>query len=156
MLNIGTAITVSISTVGGFLGYLVGGWDIWLQCLLIAMFLDIVTGTLKCIYKKSEKTASGAFRSSVFINGLLRKGACLCVVVIAVEMDAIFMVMGTPLDIALLGSIRNAVILFFWIGEAISILENCGEMGMKLPTPLTKALDVLNAELNGLDKNDEK
>lgn len=69
-------------------------------------------------------------------------------------MDVIFLEMGTPIDIALIGSIRNAVILFFWLGEVVSILENCGEMGMRLPKPLIKALDVLDDRLQG-DEDEE-
>ena len=154
MISLGTAISMVASAVGGFLVYIFGGWDVWLQFLLIVMFLDILTGILKSVYKKSEKTQSGGFRSSVFLKGLIRKGASLCVVVVAVQMDVIFLEMGTPIDIALIGSIRNAVILFFWLGEVVSILENCGEMGMRLPKPLTKALDVLDDRLQG-DEDEE-
>lgn len=154
MISLGTAISMVVSAVGGFLVYIFGGWDVWLQFLLIVMFLDILTGVLKSVYKKSEKTQSGGFRSSVFLKGLIRKGASLCVVVVAVQMDVIFLEMGTPIDIALIGSIRNAVILFFWLGEVVSILENCGEMGMRLPKPLIKALDVLDDRLQG-DEDEE-
>lgn len=154
MISLGTAISMVVSAVGGFLVYIFGGWDLWLQFLLIVMFLDILTGILKSVYKKSEKTQSGGFRSSVFLKGLIRKGASLCVVVVAVQMDVIFLEMGTPIDIALIGSIRNAVILFFWLGEVVSILENCGEMGMRLPKPLIKALDVLDDRLQG-DEDEE-
>lgn len=154
MISLGTAISMVVSAVGGFLVYIFGGWDVWLQFLLIVMFLDILTGILKSVYKKSEKTQSGGFRSSVFLKGLIRKGASLCVVVVAVQMDVIFLEMGTPIDIALIGSIRNAVILFFWLGEVVSILENCGEMGMRLPKPLIKALDVLDDRLQG-DEDEE-
>lgn len=55
MISLGTAISMVVSAVGGFLVYIFGGWDVWLQFLLIVMFLDILTGILKSVYKKSEK-----------------------------------------------------------------------------------------------------
>lgn len=147
MVSIETVLSTLVSGVGGLLIYLFGDWDFWLQFLLVVMFLDLITGVAKSFCLKSEKTKSGAFNSKIFIRGLIRKGASLCVVIVAVQVDAIFIHMGTPIDIAFIGSIRNAVILFFWLGEAVSILENCGEMGMKLPRFLMKFLDVLNGEL---------
>ena len=156
MISVGTILSATISGLGGILIFLFGGWDFWLQFLLVVMFLDIATGVMKSLYLKSEKTDSGAFSSKIFIRGMLRKGACMCVVIVAVQVDAIFIQMGTPIDIAFFGSVRNAVIVFFWLGEVASILENCGEMGMNLPKPLVKFLDVLNDNLNDDEDDDKK
>ncbi len=155
MISTGSILSCVISSVGGVLIFLFGSWDFWLQFLLVVMCLDIITGVMKSAYLKSEKTESGAFSSKIFIRGLLRKGACLCVVIVAVQVDAIFIQMGTPIDILVFGSVRNAVIVFFWLGEVASILENYGEMGMKLPKPLVKFLDVLNDNFN-CDEDDDK
>lgn len=155
MISVGTILSSIISGLGGVLIFLFGGWDFWLQFLLIVMFLDIATGVMKSLYLKSEKTDSGAFSSKIFIRGMLRKGGCLAVIIVAVQIDAIFIQTGTPIDIAFFGSVRNAVILFFWLGEVVSILENCGEMGMKLPKPLMKFLDVLSDKLQEDEDEDE-
>lgn len=153
MIGSGTFITSLTSSVGGVLIYFFGDWDFWLQFLLVVMFLDVITGIMKSAYCKSEKTKSGAFNSKIFFRGMLRKGACLCVIIVAVQLDVMFMQMGTPIDIAFVGSLRNAVIIFFWLGEVASIIENCGEMGMKIPKPLMKFLDVLNDTLEDDKKN---
>ena len=153
MITVGSILSGAISSLGGILIFLFGGWDFWLQFLLIVMFLDIATGVMKSLYLKSEKTDSGAFSSKIFIRGMLRKGGCLAIIIVAVQVDAIFIQTGTPLDIAFFGSVRNAVIVFFWLGVVASILENCGEMGMNLPKPLIKFLDVLNDNLQ--DEGDE-
>jgi phage-related holin len=45
----------------------------------------------------------------------------------------------------LLGSnyVRDCVIIAFTVNEAISIIENCGTMGVPIPPVLLKAIDVL-------------
>ena len=147
MINIATTITATVAGIGGFLVYLFGGWDFWLQFLLIAMVVDIITGVMKTIYLKSEKTKSGGFKSTIFTQGLLRKGACLLVIIFAVQIDVLFAQTGNPINLVFFGTVRNATILFFWLGEVFSVLENCGEMGMKLPGPLVKFLDVLEEKV---------
>ena len=148
MINTGTAITAVTAGASGFMIYLFGNWDFWLQFLLVVMGIDIITGVMKAYYQKSEKTESGGFRSSTFTKGLLTKGACLLIIVIAVQVDVIFAQTGNPIDLLFFGTVRNAVIMFFWLGEVMSILENCGEMGMPLPKPLIKFLDVLSDKID--------
>ena len=42
--------------------------------------------------------------------------------------------------------IRDAVIIGFCVNELISITENCGLMGVPLPTPIQKAIDILKSK----------
>ena len=40
-------------------------------------------------------------------------------------------------------AIRSAVIMFYILNEALSILENAGEIGIPLPKKLKQAIEVL-------------
>ena len=77
----------------------------------------------------------GALESKAGWKGLLRKGATLMIVLVAVRMDVII---GTDF-------IRTMVIFAFMSNEAISILENTGLMGIPIPKVLTKAIDILQS-----------
>lgn len=128
----------------GFIAMLLGEWDTWIQLLFIVMFLDIFTGILKCIPHKSEKTKGGRFLSSVFISGLIKKGAIIAVVIVAVLVDTVMVESGFSYDILITGTLRNTIIMFFFIGECISILENAGRCGIPIPCVLSDFLEVLS------------
>ena len=128
----------------GFIASLLGDWDVWIQILLIVMMLDIITGILKCIPHKSEKTKGGRFLSGVFICGIIKKGGILAVVIVSVLMDLLFIESGLSYDILITHTLRNTVILFFIIGEIMSILENAGRCGAPIPKVLTDFLEVLS------------
>ena len=55
-----------------------------------------------------------------------------------------FVLIGYRLDIAI-GTeyIKDAVCIGFMVNELISIIENAGLMGMYIPAPIIKAIDML-------------
>ena len=112
--------------------YLLGGWDIALQTLLIVIVIDYVSGICKAIYNKK-------LNSKVGIKGIVKKFAYLLTVALAVELDQI--TGGT-------GAIRTLVIYFFVANDGISILENLGGMGIPLPNKLTEVLEQLRDDNN--------
>lgn len=112
--------------------YLLGGWDIALQTLLIVIVIDYVSGICKAIYNKK-------LNSKVGIKGIIKKFAYLLTVALAVELDKI--TGGT-------GAIRTLVIYFFVANDGISILENLGGMGIPLPNKLTEVLEQLREDNN--------
>ena len=112
--------------------YLLGGWDIALQTLLIVIVIDYISGICKAIYKKK-------LNSKVGIKGIIKKFAYLLTVALAVEIDQI---MGNT------GAIRTLVIYFFVANDGISILENIGGMGIPLPNKLKEVLEQLRDENN--------
>lgn len=112
--------------------YLLGGWDIALQTLLIVIVIDYVSGICKAIYNKK-------LNSKVGIKGIIKKFAYLLTVALAVELDQI---MGGT------GAIRTLVIYFFVANDGISILENLGGMGIPLPNKLTEVLEQLRDDNN--------
>lgn len=127
-----------ICTVFGLVGSAIasafGGWDSGLKTLLIFMCLDYISGLIVAgVFHNSKKTDTGALESRAGWKGLCRKCMTLAFVLVAYRVDLIF---GTDY-------IRNAVIIAFITNELISLVENAGLMGIKLPAVVNKAIDIL-------------
>jgi toxin secretion/phage lysis holin len=124
----------TICGIGAFFASLFGGWSSDVITLLIFMGADFFTGlAVAAFFKKSKKTESGALSSAEGLKGLFKKGAMLLLVLI-----------GARLDITLgLECIRTAVVLALIVNELISLTENIGLMGVPIPAPIAKAIDLL-------------
>lgn len=105
--------------------YLLGGFDIALQSLLIVMIVDYLTGIISAIYNKE-------LSSKIGFKGILKKFSYLCVVALSVIIDNLT---GQS------GLIRTLVIYFFVANDGLSIIENMAEMGVKLPQKLIDSLE---------------
>lgn len=128
----------SICTFAGLTGSIIaglfGGWDTAISTLLLFMVIDYVTGLMVAgIFKKSPKTKSGGLQSKIGWKGLAKKVGTLLMVLVAVRID---LLLGTSY-------VRDGVCIAFILNEAISITENYGLMGGKMPVPLQKAIDLL-------------
>lgn len=132
-------ICTTIGAIGSFIAWALGGWTTGLQTLIIFMSIDFIMGlTNAAVFKNSPKTESGALQSATGWKGLCRKGTIL-----------LFVLIGHRLDLVLsLDYIKNAVIIGFLTNELISIVENAGLMGIKLPVVITNAIDILNEKSN--------
>ncbi len=123
----------------GMISWLVGGFDTPILALIICMGADYVTGLIVAgVFHTSPKTKSGGLDSRVGWKGLARKFVTLLIVVVANLAD---LLLG-------LHYIRDAVIAAFCANECISILENAGLMGIRIPRVLTEALEKLGEEEN--------
>lgn len=122
--NIMNLIVSSMSTI--FI-YLFGGLDIALQCLLISIVIDYLTGLMKS-YKSSK------LNSKIGIKGIIKKVGILCLVALAVLIDKIA---GET------GLIRTLIIYYLFANEGLSIVENLGEIGILVPKFLTDRLEQL-------------
>jgi len=133
-------IVCTIGAVGSFIANLFGGWTSDLETLMIMMGIDFAMGLLiAAIWKKSEKSKTGALSSWSAWKGLCRKGVSL-----------LFVLIAHRLDLALgVNYIRTAVIIGFIINELISITENAGIMGVPIPGVITKAIDMLKQRSEG-------
>lgn len=128
-------ILAVLGAIGSFAVRLLGGWSTDLATLVMFMSIDFILGLIVAgIFKKSRKSESGALRSMSAWIGLCKKGVTL-----------IFVLIAHRLDLALgLDYVRTATIIGFMVNELISIVENTGLMGIKLPIVLTKAIEILN------------
>ena len=127
-------ILAVIGVVGAFIAHAFGGWDAAMATLLIFMAIDYLSGLIVAgIFHASPKSESGSLESKAASKGLIRKGMALLVVLI-----------GTRLDLILgINYVRDGIIIAFCVSEMISIVENMGLMGVKIPEPLVNAIDLL-------------
>lgn len=128
-----TILTI-LGILGGTLASFFGGWDEAVITLIIFMAIDYISGLIVAgIFHKSKKTQNGALESRAGLKGLIRKGMMLLIVLIAYRVD---ITMHTTIA-------KDAAVIGFIANELISIVENCGLMGIPLPEKLTNAIDVL-------------
>ncbi len=129
-----------IFALASFMSYLFGGWSASMTTLAIFMMADYVTGFLvAAVFQASPKTENGALESRAGFKGLFRKGAILLVVLIAHR-----------LDVALgVSFVRDGVVIAYTVNEAVSIVENVGLMGLKIPNVIKKAIDILRKNNDG-------
>lgn len=126
--------------IGSLIASLFGGWDIALQCLVLFMAIDYISGlAVAGVFHRSPKTETGTLESRAGFKGLCRKAAVLCLVLMAHYLD---LVIGA--DFA-----RDAVCIGFIVNEGLSILENVGLMGVSYPDVIKRALDVLSKRQEG-------
>ena len=129
------SLCTSVGIVGSMIISLLGGWDVPMQALIICMIIDYLSGlAVAGIFHKSKKSANGALNSRSGLKGLCMKCMILFIIVAIVQV-------GKVLNVDWL---RNATIIGFISNEFISIVENAGLMGMRLPKPVYKAIDILN------------
>ena len=132
--NIKIVILGALGVIGSILANLLGGWDMALQTLVLFMAVDYATGLIVAgIFKKSEKSETGALESRAGWKGLFRKGVTLSIVLVATQLDKMT---GTEI-------IRDAVIIGYVTNESVSIIENAGLMGVPIPSIIVKAIELL-------------
>lgn len=129
-----SAIKSILSAVATTLLFILGGWDIALQSLIIIMIIDYLTGISKSYVAKKLNSNKG-------FKGIVKKLAMLGIVAIAVIIDRL---------IGDTGLIRNFIIYYLVANEGLSIIENLGEMDIIVPEFLKNKLEQLK------DKGDKQ
>ena len=132
-------ICAALAGLGTFLTFIFGDWDVALQCLVIAIALDYISGLIKAFVNKE-------LSSKIGVKGILKKVGVLVIVALAVLIDKIT---GES------GAVRTLVIYYFVANEGLSIVENLGEAGLPIPDVIKKALKSLKSESKG-KQNDKK
>lgn len=119
-------VTTTITAVGtGLLSSLLGGWDMALEILLIVMILDYITGVASAFHTKTVSSSEGYL-------GILKKASIFAIVMLAAQLDRLTGNMHSLF--------RNCTAFFFVANDALSILENVGELDIPLPSFLKSAL----------------
>ena len=129
-MNIKFDICGLFAGLGTVIVYMFGELDVALQCLLIAIVIDYISGLIKAYVTKT-------LDSKVGFKGILKKVGILCIVCLAVLLDRIT---GES------GAIRTLVIYYFVANEGLSILENLSIAGLPIPQSIKKALQALKKE----------
>lgn len=146
-IKIKNIVSIVTGTIGSLLINLIGKPTDDLIILIVLMIIDLIVGFLiSAIWQKSTKTDSGKLSSSVMFKGIVKKFFTLVIVVIAFQLDKLLV----------MNVIRHIVIIAFIVEEILSITENIAITGIKIPSIITKALDVLEKEVkNGVSSNNK-
>ena len=118
------------SLPGLLLGFL---WHLppLIQCLLLLMALDVISGIISAAVQGVAITSKASWR------GALKKGLAL---LLLAATKAMCVASGVEADVA------AAVTGFFCLTEMISIVENCDRAGLPVPPILTRMLAAMNDE----------
>ncbi|MCQ2509943.1 MAG: phage holin family protein [Lachnospiraceae bacterium] len=135
-----------IGAIGAAVAGFFGGWTTSLTTLVVFMAIDYITGVIMAlVFKKSAKTDTGGYSSTVGMQGIFKK-----------VMTIILVYMGHRIDIELgCNYIRDFISIAFIVNEAVSIAENCALMGLPVPDILVKSLDILKKK-GSTEESDEK
>ena len=117
-----------VAGMGTYLTWLFGIWDTALAILVLFIILDYATGVIRGYIKKE-------LSSDVGFKGIARKAIILVVLIVAVALDRLLNT-GTWV-------FRTLVCYFYIANEGLSILENCGSLGLPLPAKIKDALEQL-------------
>ncbi|MCM3145394.1 phage holin family protein [Brevibacillus sp. MER 51] len=115
---------------GAVASFLFGGWSPLLTVLLTFVAIDYVSGMVAA-------GAEGKLSSRIGFLGIARKVFIFAMVAIAHLVDT---ALGDQ------HVLRDATIFFYLANELLSIIENAGRVGLPVPTPIKKAVDVLKGK----------
>lgn len=123
--GLGASLSGLVAAVGTGLNWWLGGWDLMVQGILVFMAMDFVLGFLAA-------AKNGSLDSRVMFWGGLNKLLVLGLVGAGAMLDRL-----TGLEEPM---IRTAVIWFYIGREGLSVVENYGKLGMRLPAIVVQAL----------------
>lgn len=123
---------MAIVALGGWVGWVLGGYDGFLYALIGFVVVDYLTGVMCAIEQKR-------LSSEIGFRGIVKKFLIFTLVGIGHILDS--QVIGNG------GAMRTAIIFFYISNEGISILENTAKMGLPIP-------DVLKRVVAGLRRRD--
>ena len=119
--------------VGSVISWLVGGWSLLLTVLLIFNALDFITGIM---------ASWGNISSRVAYRGIIKK--CMMWVWVVVSNLVYIVLLDEGYTIGEI--IPNSVVVLFIINELISLGENSAKLGLYMPEPIVRALEIFNTK----------
>lgn len=125
-----------VIAMGAALGVFLGRPDGLLITLICFAIVDYVTGVVSAAINHKLNSATG-------FKGIAKKLFMFALVGVANLID-INALAGTAV-------LRSAVICFYLANEALSIIENAGEIGLPIPKKLKKLIE----QLKESEENDE-
>lgn len=131
MKNIIETIQIVFATIGGYIGWFLGGVDGFMYALITFVIIDYLTGLMVAVLEKK-------LSSEVGFRGIFKK-----------VLIFVFVGIGNIVDVHLIkkgSAIRTAVIFFYISNEGISILENTAKIGLPIPERLKNVLEQLKEE----------
>ena len=129
MKNLINIFQLICSTIGGYIGWLLGGIDGFMYALIAFVVIDYITGLMVAVLEKK-------LSSEVGFRGIFKKVLIFT-----------FVGIGNIIDVHLVkngSAIRTAVIFFYISNEGISIIENSAKVGLPIPQKLKDILEQIN------------
>ncbi|NUJ16153.1 phage holin family protein [Bacillus glycinifermentans] len=124
-----------IAVAGGIVGFLFGGWSVLLTILSVLVIIDYASGL-------AAAGVNGEMKSKVGYIGITRKVFIFVIVTVAHMIDLLLIESGIEMGFL----VMTVTIVFYCINELISITENAGKMGVYVPEPIIKAIEVLKQQ----------
>ncbi len=113
----------------GLVSHLFGGFDLFLETLLVCIVVDFITGMMAAAYEKK-------LNSEKCFQGILKKAAILGIVAAAC-------CVGYILDVT---AVRVIVIGFYIANEVLSTLENAARMQVPVCKKFVGMLEQLKSD----------
>lgn len=118
------AIAIVWTSWVAFLGYLLGGFDLLIESLIILMLIDYISGLI-CGFRENKLNSNKAYKG-------LRKKIMVWLIIICATIFS--RILQQPM-------LRDIVAIFYCATEILSIIENAGKLGVPIPNKLKKALE---------------
>ena len=130
-------IQLIFASIGGWLGWFLGGCDGLLYALIAFVAIDYITGVMCAVIDHR-------LSSEVGFKGIFKK-------------VLIFLLVGVAniLDVQVIGTgcvLRTAVIFFYISNEGVSLLENAAYLGLPVPEKIKTVLEQLHSRSESEDK----
>lgn len=125
--------SIYLGAVLAVIGRFFGGWNFAMYALVVCCIVDFLSGLTVGLLNCSPKTKNGGLESRYCAKGIFRK-------------IYMFLLVGLAYIVQVLsgvGFLRDTVVIGFCVSEVLSILENCGAMGIPIPKPLLNAIESL-------------
>jgi toxin secretion/phage lysis holin len=132
----GWQIKSALAALASVVCWLLGGWDVLAQALVLLIALDVLAGLARAFVERR-------LNSSVMRRGLIRKSCYFIAIILAVLVDR-SVLHGAP-------AMRALVISYLCANEALSVLEHLAAIGVPLPAQLKHALEKLRHEMDSDD-----
>lgn len=120
---------IIITTIGGFVGWYLGGVDGFVYTLIVLVVADYITGVMCAVADKK-------LNSTVGFVGIAKKVLIFILVGVGHIIDSYIIGDG--------GVLRTAVIFFYCSNEGVSLLENAAHLGLPVPQKLKEVLAQLH------------
>ena len=131
MKNVIHTLQLIFTAIGGYIGWVLGGFDGLLYALVAFVIIDYITGVMVAVLEKK-------LSSSIGFKGIFKKVLIFTFVGIGHIVDIYILQNGS--------AIRTAVIFFYLSNEGLSIVENAAKIGLPVPENLKKVFTELNKE----------
>lgn len=131
MRELWTYIQITITAIGGWLGWFLGGFDGFLYALIVFVVADYITGIMLAILNRQ-------LSSQIGFKGIFKKVLIFIFVAIAHIIDQQIIGDGSV--------VRTAVTFFYISNEGISLIENSAKMGLPVPEKLKAVILSLKKE----------